>query len=182
ADWTVTDLSASVVVRASAPDGSPFSTSPGGKRVFTVSAADPSGNTVKRSVTYFVRYNLTFDEATRIPPFFPGECVEDGDCPSDPVAVPYGQAIHIGVVLVDAIGAPAPVEQSQTLTIVLVTKEGAEEHLEILAVLNLWYDPEASSYAVDLCVEGGYKLEPGLYDLWLGLADGRNLYQRIEIQ
>jgi len=182
ADWSVTDLSGDLAITATAAVGAPVPTSTGGWHEFTVAARDPSGNESSKTVSYAVHYRLVIDPETGALAFV---LVSQGDeppaPPEDPIRVPYGESIHIGCSILDALGI-AITDLQLTLSVVRVTPGGPEETYEILYLVGIDYDDETLCYAAELCRDEGFVLEPGLYDLWLGLGDGRNLNQRIRVE
>ncbi len=178
ADWSVSGVEGGIV-HATAPDGAPIDTSSGGTHVFSVTAIDASGNTASASVTYSVQYRLLIDPTTGVMEFVvvaDGE--EDAPPPDEFLTVAYGLPIHIGCALLDQAGVPVQNLQL-ALTIVRVLPSEDSESYEILHLISVGYVEESGCYTQTLCEESGLMLEPGLYDLWLGLGDGRSLRQRV---
>jgi hypothetical protein len=182
ADWSVFDASGPLTVSATVEVGMPINTSSGGTRDFTVTAVDPSGNSSTETVTYSVRYQLVIDPDTGVLEFIVVVEGEEPPVPPDaPIVVEHGQPIHIGCGLLDVLGDPVTGLQL-TLTIVRVTPGEPLEAYEILYLLGVDYDEETCCYSTELCEDAGIVLDPGLYDLWLGLGDGRNLKQRVLVE
>ncbi len=180
ADWSVTGAEGGAV-QASADDGAPIDTSTCGRHVFTVTATDATGNTTSASVTYSVRYQLLIDPTTGVLEFVLVNEGEEDTPPSEILTLDYGLPIQIGCSLLDIAGEPVRDAQI-ALSVVRVRTQGDSEAYEILHVIAVSFSEEAGCFAQRLCEETGILLEPGLYDLWLGLADGRNLRQRILVE
>ena len=181
ADWTVSGADGGTIT-ASAPSGSPIDTMSGGEHVFSVTAVDASGNTTSAAVAYSVQYQLLIDPATGVLEFvIVGEGDDDAAPPEEFLTVAYGLPIHIGCALLDTAGE-AVLNLQLALTIVRVLPGDDGETYEILQLIMVDYDDNSGCYAQTLCEAEGILLEPGLYDLWLGLGDGRSLRQRILVE
>lgn len=177
ANWLALDNVGLATVQATAPVGAAVDMSPG-LHTFTVSATDTAGHTTTVTSSYRVAYTIE--------PGFPAGGGGSAEQEPSYVEIPAGGGgtesgllVHVAFVAKDGAGHPV-LSAVADLTIVAVTgaEDGSESYMLLLPVYVFAYDPEAGVYAVAFSPTA---LEPGVYDLWIGLDDGTNTVVRITI-
>ena len=179
ANWRVFDASGTVTARAPADDGRPIDTARIGRHDFVVSATDGSGNTSRLVVTYAVTCRLQFDPQAETLGI-PGSADNAGEQP-EPAILLFGEPLHIGFVLLDALGkeiqGPMPV-----LTVVRVVPGIPQDAYEVIHLALIKYNPEIAAYDLTIPADTIASWGPGIYDLWFGLAGVQAVRQRLIIE
>lgn len=206
ASWNVEDLESGLAdVTYTTANGEPIDTSTPGLHPFFVESTDVAGNRTRVDVEYRVVYKLTsasaggggfegnYSNMLYLPDDRSGGGGSVDTTPDGSMVFKSGDSIGIHFLLRDDEGQIIP-DAVASVTVVAVTPTNDGEAYDIRGVYVLPFVPDPDlenpempdGWIYDIRIptvddDGRVVIEPGIYDLWIGLDDGTEIKLRIEV-